>query len=197
MRVAVRVAAVVALLVAVALALTQVEVSDPELESARVCGSAFDVMTDRVDWQDWWARDLDEPRDAAREALPRTRQCPDALNTRTVWVVVLGGLGIAGLVATGFRRRLGGPDRPRPAELRRLGTITLATGMALSAAGIAAIIVLTADAESTLFLYVDRLVVGLIGLIVLVPAAAIMVLGQALRILGREADVAEAEVPDA
>lgn len=178
----VRLLGVVALVVAAILALTQVQVSDRATSATRVCGSTLDVMTDRVDWQDWWARDLDEPDAEIREALVRTRRCPGALNSRTVWVGAVAAIGLAAVAGSIVTRQV----RVERGRLHRLGTVTLVTGSALTVAGIAAIIVLTADAQSTLFLYVDRLVVALIGLIVLVPALAVCVLGQALRVLGSE-----------
>ena len=58
------------------------------------------------------------------------------------------------------------------------------TGVGLTIAGFAAIVLLVADAESTLFLYTDRLVVGVVGLIALVPAVALALGGWALRSAG-------------
>jgi hypothetical protein len=52
-------------------------------------------------------------------------------------------------------------------------------------AGAGAIVVLLADAESTLFLYTDRPIVAVGGLIVLVPAVALIVMGRALALLAR------------
>ena len=42
---------------------------------------------------------------------------------------------------------------------------------------------MVADADSTLFLYVDRGVVALVGLIVLVPTLALIVIGRALTLI--------------
>ena len=61
----------------------------------------------------------------------------------------------------------------------------------LSLAGVAAIVVLVADADSTLFLYVDRLVVGVVGLIVLIPTIALFVIGRALVLVGTSLGRAE------
>jgi hypothetical protein len=57
-------------------------------------------------------------------------------------------------------------------------------GAILTLAGLVAVVLLVADADSTLFLYTDRLVVGVVGLIVLVPTASLVVIGRALTILG-------------
>jgi len=54
----------------------------------------------------------------------------------------------------------------------------------LSIAGVVAIVALVADADSTLFLYVDRPVVGVVGLIVLMPTIALFVIGRALVLVG-------------
>jgi hypothetical protein len=62
--------------------------------------------------------------------------------------------------------------------------ITSFVGAILTLAGIVGIVLLVADADSTLFLYTDRLVVGVVGLIVLVPTASLIVIGRALAILG-------------
>ena len=82
-----RVAGVVALAVAAVLVSTQIDITDQATGTTRTCGSALDVITDRVDWQDWWARDLDEPDARVRDALIRSHGCPGALNTRTTWAV--------------------------------------------------------------------------------------------------------------
>jgi len=57
-------------------------------------------------------------------------------------------------------------------------------GLLLSLAGVVAVIVLVADADSTLFLYTDRLVVAVVGLIVLTPTIALFVIGRVLTIIG-------------
>jgi hypothetical protein len=166
---------------------TQVEVADATVDVTRTCGSVFDAVADRSGWEIWWARDLDEPDPDVRSALVRTSGCPDAINGRLALTAVLGGaaaLAVLGVVALWRDRR-----RPRvrsdvAERLVRLGRITSFVGAILTLAGIVAVVLLVADADSTLFLYTDRLVVGVVGLIVLVPTASLIVIGRALTILG-------------
>ena len=149
-----------ALVGAVAILLVQVTVTNDVEAATRTCGSAFDALADRSGWELWWARDLDETDDAVRAALIRTDLCPAAVNQRIMRRSALGALA----------RRVG-DDRTafvRPADHARtkqtvhrtssirLGRATTWTGATLSIAGIVAIVVLVADADSTLFLYVDR-----------------------------------------
>jgi hypothetical protein len=70
-------------------------------------------------------------------------------------------------------------------RLVRLGQVTSVVGAGLTAVGSTAIVLLLADADSTLFLYTDRAVVGAVGLIVLVPAIALFAMGRALVLVGR------------
>ena len=192
-------AAAVALasLAAVVLAM-HVEVTDPIVDVSRTCGSAFDSVVDRSGWEIWWARDLDEPDPAVRVALVRTSRCPDAVNGRLVAAGLLGCLAMlsadAAAVTTSRRHRgtaaVGGRHR-----ILRLGRQTSWLGAVLTLAGVLAIVLLVADADSTLFLYVDRLVVGIIGLIVLVPTVALFVIGRALTILGGVEDRRDATTP--
>jgi hypothetical protein len=166
---------------------TQVEVADTTVDVTRTCGSVFDAVADRSGWEIWWARDLDEPDPDVRSALVRTTGCPDAINGRLALTAVLGGvaaLAVLGVVALRRDRR-----RPRaPVDvaerLVRLGRITSFVGAILTLAGILAVVLLVADADSTLFLYTDRLVVAVVGLIVLAPTASLIVIGRALTILG-------------
>ena len=85
-------------------------------------------------------------------------------------------------------RRRSTSDRPEdgPTErLARLARLTTIAGAGLTLAGVAAILVLVADADadSTLFLYTDRLVVAVVGLIVLVPPIALIVFGRAMSVV--------------
>jgi hypothetical protein len=152
----------------------------------RVCGSAFDGVVDRTGWEAWWAADLAEPDDQVRDALVRTTHCPDAVNTRIAIGAFLAAasmaVALAVLVRSRHDRRRGAVAQRGPLRLRRLGRVTAVAGSVLTVAGMLAVVWLVADADSTLFLYTDRLVVAVVGLIVLVPALALVVAGWALTI---------------
>jgi len=185
--VALAASAVVLAAVAVNVVAAQVEVTHTAVDVTRTCGSVFDAVADRSGWEIWWARDLDEPDPEVRSALVRTSGCPDAINGQLALAAVLGG--VAALAVLGVIVLRGDRRRPRaPADvadrLVRLGRITSFVGVILTLAGIVAVVLLVADADSTLFLYTDRLVVGVVGLIVLVPTASLVVIGRALTILG-------------
>jgi hypothetical protein len=165
----------------------QVETTHPAGEVTRSCGSAFDALADRSGWEIWWARDLDEPDPEVRAALVRTSGCPDAVNGRLALAAVLGGaaaLAVIGALVLRGDRRWSHPSDDVSERLVRLGRITSAVGAIITLAGVVAVVLLVADADSTLFLYTDRLVVGIVGLIVLVPTASLVVIGRALTILG-------------
>jgi hypothetical protein len=146
--------------------------------AGRACGSAFDGLADRVGWEEWWAADLADPDDEVRAELLRTTQCPGAVNGRLLIAGLLGSLGALAVTALLVRRTR--RHEARQPRLARLGRITAWAGVVLTLAGVAAIVLLVADADSTLFLYTDRLVVAVVGLIVLVPAVVLAVLGRAL-----------------
>ncbi len=174
----------------------QVDVSDAGV--TRTCGSAFDAATDRSGWELWWARDLDEPTEPVRAALPRTNLCPEAVNRQSGLAVSLFGLGTLFMLLVWRSERI---DRRPPADgadaanrIQRLGTATTVIGAVLTAGGLIAVVVLVADADSTLFLYTDRLVVAVGGLIVLTPALALLALGRVLSLVG--AYVADLEEGD-
>ena len=152
---------------------------------SRSCGSAFDGAVDRSGWELWWAHDLDEPDDQVRSLLPRTTECPGAVNRQLAVSGLMGALGasILFVAATRHRRHTIGPAAPAESRVARLGQVTMAVGAVLTAGGVAAIVALVADADSTLFLYVDRTVVALVGFIVLVPTLALVVIGRALMLL--------------
>ena len=172
-----------------AVLLVQIEVTDAEVAATRGCGSVFDSAVDRSGWELWWARDLDEPVEV-RSALVRTTRCPDAVNQRVALATALGiSALVLGAVATARRRT----DRsantsasPIARRVVRIGRLTSALGGVLTALGIAAIVILVADADSTLFLYTDRLVVAVVGLIVLIPTITLFVIGRVLAILGED-----------
>ena len=181
------VAMVLGVLALAALAL-QVEVSDAEVGATRACGSAFDALADRSGWETWWAGDLEEPDEEIRSALVRTTRCPDAVNARIVVAAMLGATSaLAALAVLARRRHDGRRDAPTAerarARLGRLGRITTGVGAVLTLAGAVAVVLLVADADSTLFLYTDRFVVAVVGLIVLVPTIALVVIGRAVTIL--------------
>ena len=178
----------IGLLAAAAVALFwQVQVGEP----ARACGSGFDVVADRSGWEVWWAQDLDQATADRPSDLVRTRECPDAVNRRILTSAVLaGGAALPVLVVLG---------RPRPtatsgvegSTLARVGRVATAAGVALTAAGMVAVVLLVADSESTLFLYTDRLVVAIVGLIALVPAVALALGGWALLAAARSDGVGD------
>ena len=178
--------AIVLAAIAAVVVLVQVEVTDPATAVTRTCGSAFDGAVDRSGWEVWWARDLDEPDPVVRDALVRTSRCPDAVNTRLVVAGVLAGVALALALAAAVASRERRQPRRSADRIARLGRRTFVLGLVLTLAGVVAIVVLVADADSTLFLYTDRLVVAVVGLIVLVPTAALVVIGRALEILGAE-----------
>jgi hypothetical protein len=179
-------AAAAAVVVATQVEVT-VEVTEPDGGVTRTCGSVFDSIADRSGWETWWARDLDEADPAVRAALVRTSACPDAINLRVAVGAVLVGVAavlVVALLALTDRRHRARVGNVVGARLVRLGRVTSYVGAALTVAGLVALVLLVADADSTLFLYTDRLVVGVVGLIVLVPTVALFVIGRALTILG-------------
>ena len=196
------VASALAFICALVVLLVQVDVSDSATGVTRSCGSAFDTAVDRTGWEQWWARDLDEPDAAVRSVLLRTNSCPSAINQR---IVVSGALAALGAIAAvvGVRRIRPQVERGATAEttvsakIRRLGRTTFIAGALLTIAGVIAITVLVADSESTLFLYTDRLVVAVVGLIVLVPTMAMLAIGRALSIVGQHLEEDEKDRDDA
>ncbi len=193
------IAAALAVVLAGAALLVQIEVTDADVAVTRGCGSVFDSVVDRSGWEQWWARDLDEP-DEVRSALVRTTRCPEAVNQRVAIAAVLGAAAVVLGAVTMARRR---SDRPADTavspvgrRLVRIGRLTAVLGGALTALGIIAVVVLVADADSTLFLYTDRLVVGVVGLIVLIPTIALFVIGRVLVLLGENAEPIEQDPVD-
>ena len=176
------------LVAAIAVLLSHVQVTDEDVGATRVCGSSFDSVVDRSGWETWWIGDLDEPDSQVRPALVRTSRCPNAVNLRTTLAAILASIGLAGIIVARPRTRFGPVDDAERSgvgqRIARLGTVTAFAGGALTLAGVVSIIVLVADADSTLFLYTDRLVVGVVGLIVLMPTLALFVIGRALALFG-------------
>ncbi len=159
---------------------TQVDVvGTSDGDGRRSCGSALDALTGRSGWERWWSADLDELPAGQPSQLTRTERCPDAIN-RHLWlsgVLVVGSMFALGSVAWARPR---GEARGGTDAMRRLGMSIVTIGALLTVGGAVALVVLVADPSSTLFIYVDRLVVSLVGLIVLVPALALIAIGRAI-----------------
>jgi hypothetical protein len=108
-------------------------------------------------------------------------------------IVTSGGLalGAVALVSVGElaalrSARRAGSAGPGPARrLRLLGTAVTILGGLLTAAGLAGIALLAADPRAPLFLYVSRPVVVLAGLLLLLPATLLIVLGRAAGMMAR------------
>lgn len=181
---AIAIGGVVTVVAALVLAVSNIEVGNGA-DGTRSCGSVFDSVADRSGWEVWLANDLDEPDDAFRSELLRTTECPGAVNRRLALAGITAAFGASMAVVTGarLRRHRTPPTAPVGSRLTRLGRATTTVGAVLTAGGVAAIAVLVADADSTLFLYVDRTVVALIGLIVLVPTIALIAIGRALTLV--------------
>ena len=185
------VAGVLAVLVlagSVTVFLAQANVTNDAVGATRTCGSAFDAAVDRSGWEIWWAADLDEPDDLVRSALIRTDLCPSAINWRIGIAAALGSLSVLLAVFVSMRgrdERRRGPAETNVADrIVRLGRATSVVGAVLTIGGVVAIVVLVADADSTLFLYTDRIVVVVGGLIVLMPAMALFAIGRVLVLVG-------------
>jgi hypothetical protein len=180
---------VAALLVVFAglLVLQQVRVTNPS-GAAVACGSPFDVVVGRVDWRDWYAADLARSGDGP-VVFSRSMKCPDALNSR---LLLAGGLLVIGVVEVvtfeivrSRRTRSATPSRGRRPALQRLGNAAMVTGLIICVGGVGAIVRLVANPDSTLFLYVDRWVAVVIGLLILLPAVWLVVAGRALTLAAR------------
>ncbi len=186
------VVAVLALSASLAVFLAQVEVTVQAVGETRSCGSAFDSATDRSGWELWWARDLDEPDSGVRSALIRSHLCPAAINRQIGAAAALGGAGVIAALLAGWKTRSGlqrgSAKETTGGRIAALGRATSLAGGVLTVAGVIAVTLLVADADSTLFLYTDRLVVGVVGLIVLMPTMALFVIGRVLALAGAHLD---------
>jgi hypothetical protein len=185
-------AAVAAVLFAVAalLAVLDVRVAGRD-GAARSCGSALDVVSGRADWQSWRAQDLLDltAADSPSVVLTRAAACSAAVNDRTAWA---GGLigGACLLTALVWPWRAGRSARFRRRDsTARLAVVVAVVGGVLTVAGLVGIGLLLANPDATLFVYVSRPVVGLIGLLLLTPAVALWLGGWALRVTARDANV--------
>ena len=153
---------------------------------SRACGSGWDVIAGRTGWPQWWAADLSEPVGGGQ--LVRTLRCPGAVNAQ---IMTSGGLalGAVALVSAGEllawrSARLARPAWPgRARRLRRLGMAVTVLGVLLTAGGLAGIALLVADPNALLFLYVSRPVVVLAGLLLILPAILLIVLGRGAGLL--------------
>jgi hypothetical protein len=171
-----------AVLVVVSAAALLVTVSiRPAGGRAASCGSGWDVVAGRSGWQQWWAQDL---ADEQGGPLVRTARCPDAVNGHIVLAAALLIAAVLVIAAGEFAERSRAPRTAGPSRrLRRLGTATAALGSALTVAGLTAVALLTADPDASLFLYVSRPVVVLLGVLLLLPAVLLIVLGRGTRLL--------------
>jgi hypothetical protein len=175
------------LLIAALTFLAQVQVSD-DVGASRSCGSALDVAVGRIGWPDWWSQDLSDPDLGGGDELVRTEDCPDAVNRQQVVAGVFAfGAGLAVTATELLRARFGGS--PRQAgdgpTLAWLGTAVALLGTVLLLAGLAGVVLLVADPDDTLFLFVSRPTVALIGLVLLLPAVVLVIAGQVLRLTGK------------
>ncbi|NNF55027.1 MAG: hypothetical protein HKN03_11370 [Acidimicrobiales bacterium] len=178
---------------------SQVQVTDSRGSTERTCGSPFDSVADRSGWELWWSSDVDDPDQQVREALLRTSLCPSAINDRLVWTA---GFGAAAVVGAMVGRRISparaqhGPSSVLERRVARIGLATSWAGGILTVAGLVGVILLVADADSTLYLYTNRTVVGLIGLIVLMPTIALFSIGRVLALVSPYLDRSFPEIPD-
>lgn len=167
--------------------LGQVEVTAAGL--SRSCGSGWDVVSARTGWQQWWAADLADPAQHVGSLPVRTARCPAAENRRVVAAGALAA-GATAIVAAGEvvtrRRALQTHVSAPPAARRfqRLGNVLTLVGAVLSVCGAAGLALLVANPSSTLFLYVSRTAVVLVGLLLLLPPLLLIAVGRATAVLG-------------
>ncbi len=143
------------------------------------CGTAWDVISGRTGWREWWS--ADQISRATSAALPRTRHCPGAVDTR-LWLAA--GAFAAALATAVTGEFFGRADERKRHPLRTIprpgGLIAIAcvvVGVMLTLAGVVGIALLVADPHDPLFLYASRTVVVLVGLLLLAPAVLISVVG--------------------
>ena len=121
--------------------------------------------------------------------LLRTNDCVGAVNAHIVvsTVLTLGALAAFAINAVMGSRRLPRVARSGPARrLHVLGTVVTLVGGLLTVAGLFGIALLTADPDATLFLYVSRPTVVLLGLLLLLPAVLLVVLGRGASLLAEQ-----------
>lgn len=192
---ALRLVGTVVLVAAVTVMVLQVRIGGAG-PTGRSCGSSLDVITDRADWETWYAQDGIDGATSPAVPLLRTLRCPGAVNARTLVAGVLWAVGLVAVLASGWLRRSGmgasTPSHTVAARLRRLGLVVSGVGVALVAAGLLALGVLLADRQATMFVFVGRPLVALIGLVVLTPVLALVAGGRALGLLARGLEEREA-----
>lgn len=148
------------------------------------CGSGWDVVAGRSGWRQWWAQDLADPVSGA--PLLRTNGCVGAVNARIVVSTVLAVGAVAAFAVTAMLTARRRPSSARSGPARRLqvlGTVVTVLGGVLTIGGLTGIALLTADPDATLFLYVSRPAVALLGLVLLLPAVLLIVLGRGASVL--------------
>lgn len=157
------------------------------------CGSGWDVVAGRSGWRQWWAQDLADP--VAGTRLLRTNDCVGAVNAHIVASTALAVAAVVAFAVTAVvgsrpwrRAARGGPAR----RLRVFGTVVTLVGGLLTVAGLTGIVLLTANPDATLFLYVSRPTVVLLGLLLLLPAVLLVVLGRGVSVLAEQLDREEA-----
>lgn len=151
---------------------------------SRSCGSAWDVIAGRSGWQQWWALDQADAPSAA--PWLRTEKCPGAVNAHVVEAAALGVGAVAALSAAAFigsRSRKATPTAAPARRLRMLGRSMTVLGVLLSVGGLVGIALLVANPDAPLFLYVNRQTVVLLGLVLLLPAVLLIVLGRSASLL--------------
>lgn len=147
--------------------------------AARSCGSGWDVVAGRSGWQQWWALDQADP--APGSPMLRSQQCPGAVNARIVTAAAFATGALVALSAAavvGAHRRITGEHGSPARRVMVLGLATTALGIALIIGGVVGLVLLVADPNATLFLYVRRPTVVLLGLVLLLPAVLLVVLGR-------------------
>lgn len=193
-----RLAGVVLLLGAGVVLLVGVQVRGAPRDSgarAASCGSAWDVVAGRSDWQEWWTHDLTDPLDGSGGRPVRTVLCPDAVNDH---ILASGGLALAAfaMVTAGEvvhrrrtpvrpERRVAGTHGNPAARLVVFATVATVAGVTLTVGGLIGLALLTADPNDALFDYVSRTGVVLAGLLLVLPALVLVALGWAARVVAQ------------
>ena len=173
----------VLLTIACVVLLLQVDVTGNE-RRALACGSPFDIVAGRLDWRDWWASDVGDATSSSEPSFARSTQCAGMVNRR---LLLAAGLAVIAVVEVSvfetIRVRHAAPQPSRGGRadrFRRLGTAAAVVGIGVTAAGLAALVRLWANPKSTLFLYVDRWVAVVVGLLMLLPAVVLIFAGRVL-----------------